>query len=69
MFLGRFFESYQKFNFYENQVALIEGRNYLLIYAFYETLNYIRSDKQESDVLEKIKLLEEGVDNFILCSR
>jgi hypothetical protein len=67
-FLGRLFKAYCKFSFYENQVALIEGRNYILIYAFYESLVYIKSSsKSASDIARKLTLLEKGVEQFILC--
>jgi len=67
--LGRFFEDYCKFFYYENQVALFEGRNYHLIYAFYATLSTLRSkDTTSMQWMEKVNALSELVDNFVVCT-
>ena len=70
-FLVRYFKAYQKFSFYENQLALIEGRNYLLIYAFFDTLVDIKSsyNVDSGDIAKSLTLLENGVNDFILCSK
>ena len=70
-FLVRYFKAYQKFSFYENQLALIEGRNYLLIYAFFDTLVDIKSsyNVNSGDIARSLTLLENGVNDFILCSK
>ena len=68
-FLVRYFKAYQKFSFYENQLALIEGRNYLLIYAFFDTLVDIKSSYgvDGGDIARSLTLLESGVNEFVLC--
>ena len=68
--LGRFFKEYCKFFYYENQVALFEGRNYKLIYAFYSTLSTLRAKESTSKQwMGKLNGLSELVDDFIVCSK
>ena len=67
--LKRVFKDYLRFFYYENQVAFFEGRNFEIIYAFYDTLSTLRSrDTELKDWMEKVNLLSELVDDFITCS-
>jgi hypothetical protein len=67
--LKDFFLEYSRFFIVENQIALIEGRNYYLIYAFFDTLSYIESKNMNLDTCkEKIKVLQESVKIFLSCS-
>jgi len=56
--LKDFFLEYCRFFIVENQVALIEGRNYYLIYAFFDTLVDIELTKlPEKELLEEVRNL------------
>jgi len=68
---GRYFSAYLKFSFYENQLALIEGRNYQLIYAFFDILCELKtsSSTTSTSIASSISLLEKGVESFIACSQ
>ena len=67
--LKDFFLEYCRFFIVENQVALIEGRNYYLIYAFFDTLSYIESKNVGLDKCkEKLEILKELVKEFLNCS-
>jgi len=67
--LFRLFKDYYKFFYIENQIALIEGRNYEIIYIFYDTLSTIRSkDTTSSQWMEKLNKLTQIVDDFVSCS-
>ena len=67
--LKDFFLEYCRFFIVENQVALIEGRNYYLIYAFFDTLSYIESKNVDLDKCkEKLEILKELVKEFLNCS-
>ena len=67
--LKGFFLEYAKFFIVENQVALIEGRNYRLIYAFFDTLSYIElKNVRLNKCKEKLKIPKELVEMFLSCS-
>ena len=67
--LKRVFKDYCRFFYYENQLALFEGRNFEVIYTFYDTLSTLRSqDTTLKDWMEKVNTLTKIVNNFISCS-
>lgn len=66
----RVFKDYCRFFYYENQVALLEGRNYETIYAFYDTLSTLRAKESNlNDWMAKVNVLTEIVTSFIGCSK
>lgn len=67
--LKRVFKDYCRFFYYENQLALFEGRNFEVIYAFYDTLSTLRSKNTTSkDWMEKVNTLTNIVNDFVNCS-
>lgn len=65
--LKRFFQLYRRFSFYENQVSFIEGRNYYLIFAFYDVLVNIKTKYNISagEIARDLTDLEKGINIFI----
>jgi len=68
--LKDYFIEYCKFFYIENQVALIEGRNFFLIYLFFDVLSDIENRFVDMDKCkEKVKILKLSVDTFISCTK
>jgi len=67
--LKDYFAEYCKFFYIENQVALIEGRNFFLIYLFFDVLSDIENRSVDMDKCkEKVEVLKLSVDTFISCT-
>lgn len=61
--LKTYFNAYCKFSFYENQVALFEGRNYNVIWSFLHILIMMKTkDKTFQEVREQLHNLNKLVD-------
>ena len=66
--LKDYFIEYCKFFYIENQVALIEGRNFFLIYLFFDVLSDIgNSEEDKLFVLQKYREISENILTIYQC--